>query len=997
MGQLNLPFHPPADILICGSSLGACELAVQMAERGRRTVLAMERVNPFYEGVAALRSWVEEGAGKAFPSLLGPVLARPEFCESMGGRLYFNPAAAVMAIEDALCDAGVSFFYNTAPSLALARGRSLAGVVFGGKTGLFAIPAEVVVDATPSATVAQAAGVAFDPPGSPRILHYTVELSHPVPSCSGKYRSGDLAVDFEIHHRYASFAVALSPESDGPLGEIEDFRRAAAAVLAFEYREGETRFRAADGYLIEGDGGATTLHGCGQVREYPNLFIFGPRGTPGASGRNSLLGHPHDAWAPFVAGSRAIDELLARGPKEKGSEPLRAMNAAVDGRCAGLLHPEGEVGATDPGFDEPGLDGREVEFSPPALSRTAPLLIAGAGTSGIAAAWRAGKKGMQAVCLDRGLEPGGTNTLGGVTKLWYGNETPAFKAFYEEVGATHGGLNAVPFSRALGRLGVPLYPNLSLTGVTKAGERLTSVLAATPHGLMAFGADLFIDATGDGALAAWAGAPYRFGGEQDDTTLWGSFAYFEAGRPEARRPFLSPCDERSARDATRFILAMRRNSPVRFDVAHTPVPFYLAPRESRHIEGRGAVGYLDVLAGRRFKRGILRARGNLDNKGIATSDAAKAGFIPEHWLEVFEATIPYDAFLSPALSNGFIAGKAYAITHDALAMARMQRDLYVLGMAAVEAASLAMGRGKRFDAVPIDELQSALFDLGALSPGDIAEDDLGFGATAEALARSVAQAESLDEALVASARLAILGKPTALSALSPWASIHSPALSRLRCFLGDERGAEMLAAQWRVDLGDAGLPQELYHGKQATPHFMPDQGYAPLPALSLGNLAVSRAAEIKGLLLSLASRLEPESLAFNARWGYLFIFANACEANPDPVFAPILGRLRSSAPLSVPVVSRGGDLRGAVDPHAERHGYLRLALSRAMARCGSPDGALALIGFLDEARLPWARSARSVLREISGIDAGFDAKGWTRWLENRRENLPCVPDSRRFG
>ena len=51
-GFVDVSFLEDTDVLICGSTLFACQLAVDSAKRGKRTTLVMERVNPFFEGIS---------------------------------------------------------------------------------------------------------------------------------------------------------------------------------------------------------------------------------------------------------------------------------------------------------------------------------------------------------------------------------------------------------------------------------------------------------------------------------------------------------------------------------------------------------------------------------------------------------------------------------------------------------------------------------------------------------------------------------------------------------------------------------------------------------------------------------------------------------------------------------------------------------------------------------------------------------------------------------
>jgi hypothetical protein len=74
-----------------------------------------------------------------------------------------------------------------------------------------------------------------------------------------------------------------------------------------------------------------------------------------------------------------------------------------------------------------------------------------------------------------------------------------------------------------------------VVGVAKQGNAISHVICATVDGLAAIGARGFVDATGDGDLAAWAGLPYSYGSERDEITLWCSFGSFHRGNDEASR------------------------------------------------------------------------------------------------------------------------------------------------------------------------------------------------------------------------------------------------------------------------------------------------------------------------------------------------------------------------------------------------------------------------------------------------------------------------------
>jgi FAD dependent oxidoreductase len=987
-GTVPMVFHEPTDVLICGSTLFACNLALRSAKAGQKTVLAMERVNPFFEGITCLRSWVDAGD---IPDLIRSVATQATTSEVKGGRAYFNASKAALDIEDQLCAAGVRFFYNAAVAGALGHAGRLAGVVFGGKTGLFAIEARVVVDATTEASVARAAGARTAPQRGPRRYHYVVDLAKPVPPRTARYTATNGArMTVDVHHYYACFDVELDSQTTGPFALAEDFAQVYAACLECEWQGDEKRFRGADGYL--GSGADRIEAAEGRVAGLDNLLIFGPQGIPGNAIGSLVLKNPKALFAAFP---KALDQVKATlSPMSTPGPTYDFWNRGVPQEATAGT--DTVYGFRDHGFDEPGTTIATVKFQPPQPALSTEVLVVGGGTSGNAAAYASAQLGRKTLCLERGLELGGTNTLGGVTNLWFGHRTKAFEDYYTAMEAHNDGLNAPGFFRGVSKAGCRVLFQSAITGVAHADKKIRSVYVITPMGLTAVQAQHFIDATGDGSVAAWAGCGYTVGGGHDEMTLWGSFGAFRPGQQEALRQFLSPCDERSPLDTTRFILAMRRNSrggPAGGDWAsgqkHVPPPFYVAPRESRHIRGGKTLTFLDTVAGRRFRDGVLRAESNPDIKGLGTSDAIKAGFLHTDRLAVFQVTIPYAALIPNNIDNIIIAGKAYSATHDALSTARMQRDVVVMGLVAAEAVHLAAQKKVLLRDIPIKDLQAVLITKQMLRPEDVAEDDLGLAASPEALAERVAGSATLDAALPESAMLCLLPRAKALAALAPHAQSANAALQRVLCYLAGPQGVQAYLAQVDAALNEARLSKEIY-GK-GTSHVMPDQGYAPVAALMLGNLTHAGDRRTLPLLSKLANRMDLEADELRSNWGYLFVLACGFERLACPEGVAPLKRVLQGVILKDRIVTRADDLRRTADYIGERYAYLRMALSRALTRCGDAEGAQELCTFLNEARVCLARAARAELVIATGQDFGFDQGRWRTWIRQHGSELMPHP------
>jgi hypothetical protein len=985
-GAVPIAFWEPVDVLICGSTLFACQLALDAARGGLRTALMMERVNPLFEGVACLRAWVDAAEVADAPEAIRSVLRHAATSETLGGRTYFNASRAALDVEDLLCAAGVRFFYNAAVAGALGHEGRLAGAVFGGKTGLFAFEAGAVVDATLDATVARAAGAHFTAVSGPRRFHCVADLAKPAPARNLDYRAANgVEARVAVHHYYAEFDLRLESRATGPFAFADDYDRIYAATLECPWQGGEKRFRGADGCLTSG-GDRLELAGAGRAAGVASPLVFGPHGIPGNSDGSLVLKSPRALFAAFPDALAQVRAALR--PNASPRPRYEFWNRGLPAEAA---PPAGAVHSfLDHGFDEPGTAAAAIRFQPPQTVLTTPVLVVGGGTSGNAAAYACASLGLPTVCLERGLELGGTNTVGGVVKLWFGNRTRAFEDYFRAMNAKNDGINAPGFFRGVRQAGARVLFQTAVTGVMRVGRDLRRVYVITPLGLAAIDATHLVDATGDGALAAWAGCGYTFGGEHDELTLWASYAGYRPGNPEALRPFLSPLDERSPLDLTRFILAMRRNSRMPLDSKHVPPPFFVAPRESRHIRGGRTVTFLDVLAGRRFRDGILRAESNPDIKGVATSDAAKSGFIPADWKRLLQVTVPYAALIPPALDNLIVAGKAYSVTHDALSTARMQRDLCVMGLVAGEALRLAVKRRVLLRDLPIRELQATLIAKGMLQAGDLADDDFGFGQSPAEIARQVIGAGDLDACLAPSAMLCLLPAAQVRPLLEPHAKPGDHAVNRVLSFIGSPRGLDHHVASVRESLSEPELRKELF-GTKGTSHLMPDQGYAPWAALRLGSLAHARDPRAVPLLVRLAERVTYDPKDMRTSWGYFYSLACGFERLACAEGRAPLRHVLGQGLFRDVIVRRSADLRACRDVPAERLAYLRLAVARALTRCGDAAGAEALCDFLDEARVCYARAARAGLAAATGRDFGFRAEAWRDWLRANGATLKPQP------
>lgn len=173
------------------------------------------------------------------------------------------------------------------------------------------------------------------------------------------------------------------------------------------------------------------------------------------------------------------------------------------------------------------------------------IIIAGAGPSGSAAALTAARMGAKVLLIEKGAYPGGMNTAAMVCPLmtFHSGDRQIIRGIAQELvdrladrGATLGHIpdplgvadSITPIDPAVLRLVYfalfAAQPNLTLllhsfvSGAEVADGRLTKITVVNKSGTSTYQAKKFIDATGDGDLAALCKVPFEEGRATDGLT-----------------------------------------------------------------------------------------------------------------------------------------------------------------------------------------------------------------------------------------------------------------------------------------------------------------------------------------------------------------------------------------------------------------------------------------------------------------------------------------------
>jgi hypothetical protein len=422
------------------------------------------------------------------------------------------------------------------------------------------------------------------------------------------------------------------------------------------------------------------------------------------------------------------------------------------------------------------------------------VAVLGGGPAGIAAAVASARAGRRTLLVERYGFLGGMGTAAGVTNFCglhanvYGEMHRVVQGIASELLARIdglGGLNAPHL--ILGKIFAQAYDTAAYkiaaddllahhkvdilfhalgAGVVMDDERrISALLVETKAGRQAVRAGIFIDCSGDGDLAAWAGAPFEVGDNQghmlypsmmfrlngidpdragdawrtiphlmEKAEAAGTHKFPRKGaivRPQKsgiewrvnftqlKRADGSAINGLEPDDLTRGEIDGRRQAIEAFEFLRTvpgfekayivDLPPQLGIRETRRVVGGYMLSGDDVLGCASFADSI-GVNGWPMEQHVAGDVVFKFPPIPES--RGFNE-MPYRMLVPERIDNLLMAGRCASMTHDGQSAARVSGACFAMGEAAGAAAALALSGNTNPRDIAVEKLQQQLRDAGA--------------------------------------------------------------------------------------------------------------------------------------------------------------------------------------------------------------------------------------------------------------------------------------------
>ena len=410
------------------------------------------------------------------------------------------------------------------------------------------------------------------------------------------------------------------------------------------------------------------------------------------------------------------------------------------------------------------------------------IIVIGGGFTGVCAAVAAARHGAKvtlfektgslggaaAVNLINPFMPNKTEICGVSTELAQGLYTEIRGRLKDEFGALlpsngltfHEEYLKILLDRMTRDAGVKVVFHATLCGVEKDGEDILSVTMAQIDGVKKHTAKVFIDATGDGALAFMAGASVRVGRPEDglcqpmttcfrianidiDTfdqhraevqelykkfqaegkiknprenilifpTMVDGMLHFNTTRVILKNPVdaedLSAAEMEAREQVLEMFTFLKENAPG-FEKAQLVNSGDVGVRESRMVDGQYVLTGDDLIAQKRFDDVI--ACGNYD---IDIHNPAGTGTSHYYFPKGQYYDIPLRALRPAGIGNLLVGGRCISVTHEAQASVRIMPICCVPGQAAGVAAWAAVQGGVSLDEADVSLIQKTLKADGA--------------------------------------------------------------------------------------------------------------------------------------------------------------------------------------------------------------------------------------------------------------------------------------------
>jgi len=1006
-GDDNSAKRPPVrayDVVVIGGNLAGCFAALHAVRRGLRVLVIERRTFLATDITATMRPWLHEAGFETLyrnmkdlflPDEEQPEVGVPfepgESAETFGEDIPLFCGTIKKQFMAALREWGVDVLLMTGVWGVLAdqQRKKAFGVAVANKFGLHVARCRSIIDAREppppdrDRSLRQFSyslefyGVADDAASEVAVYESLGLLENKVWVHRGKRRAGQCFVEFHfVAHRGNAEPEARRKAEALCRHLIEHepaFAKAHLVQLAWETLElGGQRPRVTrPGYSNYVSVGRYTGHGL----SCQDVLDMDARTKPLA--QNLALGRGGDAEALFIhhAGSAIPLEKCEIAPVEDIH-----LNEAIQRISFDL-----------------------ETYLPRILQRD--VVIAGGGTAGAMAAMGAAERNAKVMTIEYFPELGGTKTLGRVSGYYWGyKETALYRQTEEGIKAQStllGGKSricAMMFylrKQATQKNG-KLQTNSIVCGATKDGDRVTGIVVEAGGDVAIISGKVIIDATGDGDVAAFAGAAWHSGNRRMSATQ--NYSQWDVN------PGLAEWKDASTNRDYDILMNHHLSEFQRgYQLSHEQSHYYdfasmLTVRESRRIVGEYTITLKDVVEDRHHADVICLASSDYDPHHFGDTALTRVGCLLPHGISAV-VEIPYRALLPKGLRGLLVSAKAISQTHNALQFTRMSFDVMTLGYVTGWIAALACQAKQDPHEFKAESIQTALSELDIVP--------------AVRLARPVeitydqSHLETQIEGLVAGKEnslirvLALPGETVEPLLEARFRKTEDGAVQRrfakALAWLGNPVGKSFILGEMKTLYSEERekgvLPWEYYRKDKDSSYWAINQDIVLL-VLSGDEGMMSAILALADSLKLANPPVEQETVYERGRIDLRLIpfynrIINICFAIEQAPGERAIGTL--SRFLDDPHIGNSVTTKAETAGQKVYAGILESRIAATLARCGARRGFDVLAEYLNDVHHLLAAYARGELTAILPEDFGYAYEKWKQYIAGRTFPLPPTP------
>ncbi|MBU4285301.1 MAG: FAD-dependent oxidoreductase [Verrucomicrobia bacterium] len=697
------------DVVVYGGGFRGVGTACFLASAGKRVLVVEPRPSPGWEAGWCLN--LELGRGRsAFGDEFG---SRLETVGGMRGGRIDAPIAEI-TLAKMLKEKCVDFLHYVNLVGVRRSERNVGSLILAGKSGQFEVGGRAFVDTSENGILLRMNGTELVKPVSDKSAYsFLMAFADDTARLPAKISTGGRAmllkkgiwkgeaqIDFPCESGGVAAARGMMPDVLRVLrAEVPALRNAMVATAANAVLPLER-------WSLPGRESSARVTG------FDNLFASGPW---------------HEPVFSFEDRSGLIADRIGVGERA-GAEVSKALKSLsgkkIAGDVASIIQPPDEK---------------------------ADVVVCGGGTAGALAAIASARNGADTLLVEASTCLGGIGTGGAIHSYYHGVKgglqdevdarveelTPLFSGG-KAVGGFQPEVKKVVLQRLCDEAGVrtifealvcgvetePLPSDLPAKETDAPTRRVRSVILADTEGQRRCAADVVVDCTGDGDVAALAGADYTFGRPTDSLAhAYSQPSGFLADDGLRHYNFdAGYCDPTDPWDLSRArregILAYLRDKYVEKNRL-----LYIAPiiglRNSRQIVGDYRLSLFDEIACAEFPDVVAYSYSHLDNHAFDYENESDEVMLwvwgLGNWPTLIGSEIPYRSMLPKSVEGVLVACRAMSMDNDAHYQLRMQRDMQRLGEVAGIAAAIAVKNKTTPRGIAVGCLQKKLCETGALS------------------------------------------------------------------------------------------------------------------------------------------------------------------------------------------------------------------------------------------------------------------------------------------